>query len=229
MDKNLVHEISFMDHTPGQGQYKDLEIYKKTLRGYNKDVDVDKVINDAKMSKTLTYNQLKELAQIAHNKGIAVASHDDDCEEKLVINENLKVDISEFPITMSVAHMSKQKGFYTLGGAPNILLGGSHSGNMSAAEGILEDCLDLLCSDYYPPAMLESVFYMNKNHQIPLVEMVKKVTYNPAKAVHISDEYGSIEVGKKADLLIVRKTKSYPFMTHCFVDGVLVQKTTYRR
>ncbi len=233
IEQNLVHEISFMDHTPGQGQYRNLEIYRKTVEGYGseelKKTGFDGVMEQHRNKQMLSFEQLQSLTNLAHEHGIAVASHDDDTAEKLNVNRQLGVDISEFPITIETAKQAKQMGFYTVAGAPNILLGGSHSGNMSAAEAILADCVDVLCSDYYPPALLHSIFAMNEKHGIPLWEIVKKVTLNPAKAVNIAQDYGSIEVGKKADLLIVDVLDGYPVITHTIVDGVIASRIEYRR
>lgn len=233
IEKNMVHEISFMDHTPGQGQYKNLDIYRNTIEGYKSNeyakLGFHGVMEYHQNKKTLTFDQLKELAELAHANGIAVASHDDDSLEKLIINQALGVEISEFPITIETAKKATEIGFYTIAGAPNILLGGSHSGNMSAADAIMENCIDILCSDYYPSALLHSIFLMHKKHNIPLWEMVKKVTYYPAKAVKIHDEYGSIEIGKKADILIVDVLDGYPVITHSFVDGVIASRVEYRR
>ncbi|MFV0516142.1 MAG: alpha-D-ribose 1-methylphosphonate 5-triphosphate diphosphatase [Aminipila sp.] len=233
IEKNMVHEISFMDHTPGQGQYRNLEIYKKTIEGYKsedmKKFGFDGIMENHKNKNMLSFEQLKELTELAHAKGIAVASHDDDTADKLRVNEKLGVDISEFPITIATAKKAKELGFYTVAGAPNILLGGSHSGNMSAAQAILEDCVDVLCSDYYPSALLHSIFMMNKKHNIPLWDMVAKVTLNAAKAVKIEKDYGSVQVGKKADLLIVDILDGYPSITHSIVDGVIASRVEYRR
>lgn len=233
IEQNLVHEISFMDHTPGQGQYRNLEIYKKTIEGYNgeelKKMGFDGIMQQHQNKQMLSFAQMQSLTKLAHTHGIAVASHDDDTKEKLDLNSQLGVDISEFPITMETAKQAKQRGFYTVVGAPNILLGGSHSGNMSAAEAILADCADVLCSDYYPPALLHSIFVMHEKYDIPLWEMVQKVALNPAKAVNIAQDYGSIEIGKKADLLIVDVLDGYPVITHTFVDGVIASRIEYRR
>lgn len=228
MQKNLVSEISFMDHTPGQGQYKDLEIYRKSIddcRGES----FEEIMEHHKNKEVLTFAQLQELAELAHSKNITVASHDDDSNGKLELNKALGVDISEFPITIDVAKEAKKRGFYTVVGAPNILLGGSHSGNMSAAEAILNDCADILCSDYYPQALLHSIFIMHHKHGIPLPEMVNKVSLNPAKATRIDKEYGSLEKGKKADVLIVDEIDGYPVITHALVDGRTTSRVEYRR
>jgi alpha-D-ribose 1-methylphosphonate 5-triphosphate diphosphatase len=233
IEKKLVHEISFMDHTPGQGQYKNLDIYKKAISGYHS-ADYEKLGFDGVMQyhgskTTLTFEQLKQLSGLAHENEIPVASHDDDCEKKLHTNKELDVDISEFPITIETARKAKQMGFHTIAGAPNILLGGSHSGNMNAADAIKDGCVDILCSDYYPPAMLHSIFIMNEKHGVPLWEMIKKVSLNPARAMKTDADYGSIKVGKKADILIVDVIDGYPVITHSLVDGVPSSRIEYRR
>ena len=228
MEKNLVSEISFMDHTPGQGQYKDIEIYRKSIDD-RRGESFDKIMEHHKNKEVLSFTQLQELAKIAHSKNITVASHDDDSVEKLEINQELGVDISEFPITIDVAKEAKKRGFYTVVGAPNILLGGSHSGNMSAAEAILNDCADILCSDYYPQALLHSIFIMYHRHGVSIPEMVNKVSLNPAKATGIDKEYGSLEKGKKADVLIVDEIDGYPVITHVMVDGKTTSRVEYRR
>lgn len=228
IEKDLVHEISFMDHTPGQGQYKNLEIYKKSV-DYSGGQTFEDIMNYHQNKEKLSFEQQRELAQLAHDKNITVASHDDDTIEKLKQNTQLGVDISEFPITMEVAKEAKRLGFYTVAGAPNILLGGSHTGNMSAADGIMEDCIDILVSDYYPQAMLHSIFIMYHKYGVTLPEMVKKVSLNPAKATHIDKEYGSLEIGKKADVLIVDEIDGYPVITHVLVDGKSTSRVEYRR
>ncbi|MDO4198909.1 MAG: phosphonate metabolism protein PhnM [Erysipelotrichaceae bacterium] len=227
IEKGQIQEISFMDHTPGQGQYRNLEIYRKSI-DYEDGKTFEDVMEYHEKKTVLTPAQMKELADLAHAKNIPVASHDDDTIEKLCFNKEIGVDISEFPITLDTAKAAKEKGFYTIFGAPNILLGGSHSGNVSAAEAILEGCGDILCSDYYPQAMLHAVFIMNKKYGVSMPEMVNKVSLNPAKATRIDDRYGSIEVGKKADLLIVDECDGYPVITHVLVDGRTTSRVEYR-
>lgn len=228
---NMVQEISFMDHTPGQGQYGDLKVYEETVKKYHgtevESEGMEGILQYHKTKDRMTVDQLKELCDLAHQYGIRVASHDDDTKEKLMINKKIGVDISEFPINVETAKEAKKEGFYTVVGAPNILLGGSHSGNMSAAEAIQEDCADILCSDYYPPAILYGIFHMYHTYSVPLSEVVKKATLNPAKATGISEEYGSIEKGKKADLLIVDEFDNYPVITKVFIHGKTVSNIAY--
>ncbi len=228
-----VHLISFMDHTPGQGQYRSLAVYADTVSQYNgrefETLGLDGVVEYHKNKPMLSFEQLKTLTELAHAKGIAVASHDDDTDEKLAINQRLGVDISEFPITPEAARLAKDRGFHTIVGAPNILRGCSHSGNMSAAEAILAGTADIICSDYYPATVLHSVFLMHTKHGVPLHEMVNRVSLNPARATKIDREYGSLEIGKKADVLIVDTLDGYPVITHVLVDGRATSRIEYRR
>ncbi len=231
IEEGKVHLISFMDHTPGQGQYRNLEIYRETLKGFrpmtNEEADV--LIADSITKEKITLEQIKEIAQIALDNNIAVASHDDDEIEKLSLVKSYGTTISEFPTTIEVARKAKEMGLWTIAGAPNVLLGGSHSGNLSAAEAIEERTIDILCSDYYPAALLHSIFKLSDECGQDLHEMFQLVTLNPAKAVQIDDEIGSIKEGKKADLIIIEKMDDgFPVVTASIVDGKLITRTMYR-
>lgn len=231
ISEDKVHLISFMDHTPGQGQYRHLEVYRNTVKSYNSmsDAAIDVLIRNHQTKEKLTVEDMREIAQYAHKHNIAVASHDDDSFEKLDLVHSFGTTISEFPITQEVAYRAKALGMYTVAGAPNVLLGGSHSGNLGAAEAIQNDSIDILCSDYYPAAMLHAIFELVNTYGMDLADMIRLVTINPAKAVQMDDEIGSIEIGKKADLLIIEKLAGdFPVITGVFVDGKLIQKTNYR-
>jgi len=188
-----------MDHTPGQGQYRNLNLYRKTLKGYNNlsDQEIDTIIVSHQQKDKVSFDQLLELCDLARFNHISVASHDDDSSESVDLVCELGVTISEFPVTLEVARTARSRGLMTMAGAPNILLGGSHSGNLSAAEAILDGCIDILCSDYYPAAMLQAVFQMHLQHHLDLPSLVRLVTANPARAVQIDAEYGTIASGKK--------------------------------
>lgn len=232
MDEGNIHLLSFMDHTPGQGQYRDLEVYKKTLKGYGmlEESDFDKKIKEQQSKNKITLEMIKELIDLAIVNNVSIASHDDDTVEKLKLVKELGITISEFPITMEVAEAARELGVFRVAGAPNVLLGGSHTGNLSAAEGIVSKNINILCSDYYPAAMLHALFILHERYNEDLCEMFKLVTINPAKAVKMDGEIGSLEIGKKADILIIRKDDEYtsPTITKTFVDGKLVSQYNYR-
>ncbi|MFT8313708.1 MAG: phosphonate metabolism protein PhnM [Clostridium sp.] len=225
-----VNLISFMDHTPGQGQYRSLEVYRKTLRGYRhiSDEEIETIIDSRETKEKITDETIKEIAALAMENNISIASHDDDSVEKLEVVKNYGASISEFPITLDVAKSAKKMGMYTIAGAPNVLLGGSHSGNLCAAEGIKNNYIDILCSDYYPAAMLHAVFLLNEKHGLDINKMFNLVTINPARAVNMDKIIGSIEEGKKADIIIIEKLDDqFPVITSVFVDGKLTSRTNY--
>lgn len=230
LENDQVHLLSFMDHTPGQGQYRNLEIYKLSYlndEGYN-EAQVNNQLEERLRSEKITLDKIKYAAEIALKKGIAIASHDDDTIEKLDVTESFHASISEFPITMEVAKEAKRRGLMTVMGAPNILLGKSHAGNLSARDALKENVVDVLCSDYYPASLLHAVFQLVHQGE-PIEDIIRLVTYNPAKAVHLEDKIGSIEVGKKADLLILLELPNgLPAITHVLVNGMLVSQTNYR-
>ncbi|MCL1950280.1 MAG: phosphonate metabolism protein PhnM [Turicibacter sp.] len=231
IDQGQVHLISFMDHTPGQGQYRNLEIYRtaiKDFRGLSNE-GVEGVLKEHKSKKTLSFEELKEIADVAHAHGIPIASHDDDHPEKIGLVKGLGTTISEFPITLEVAKTAKSEGLYTVAGAPNILLGGSHSGNLCATTAIKEGTIDILCSDYYPASLMHGVFKLHEEQGYDLGEVMKLITINPAKAIGLDKELGSLETGKKADIAIIQYEKGQaPVITHTFVDGNLVSILNYQ-
>ncbi|WP_028975257.1 phosphonate metabolism protein PhnM [Spirochaeta cellobiosiphila] len=227
---DMVHLLSFMDHTPGQGQYRNLEVYKKFIKGYRKlsEEEADEVIKRTQTAQKLPITAIQELAQLAISRGVPVASHDDDTIDKLHLNKELSLNISEFPITMEVAKEARRLGFYTVAGAPNILLGGSHSGNLSAAEAILEGAIDTLCSDYYPAAMIHCIFKLHDDYGLSLPEALNLVSLNPAKAVGLEDRLGSLEAGKEADVLVLHlNDEKLPLITSVYVQGQLKYQTHY--
>lgn len=231
IEDGKVHLLSFMDHTPGQGQYRNLEVYRETLKGYRdiSDDDVNVLIAERQSTEFLTSEKIKEVADIAISKGIAIASHDDDEIQKLELVKSFGTTISEFPITLEVAKKAKEIGLHTIVGAPNVLLGGSHSGNLSAAEAVANDCVDILCSDYYPAALLHAIFDLHEKHGNDLHKMFMMVSLNPAKAVKMDDELGSIKPGKKADILVIERMEDgYPMLTTTMVNGALITTTHYR-
>jgi alpha-D-ribose 1-methylphosphonate 5-triphosphate diphosphatase len=224
--------LSFMDHSPGQGQYRDLDILRKTLRGYNakSDEEAELMMRESLARPRLGPDGIKALSLLAHGRGIAVASHDDDSPEKVALAASLGSTISEFPITMETARAAKAAGMHAVVGAPNVVLGGSHSGNISAAEAILDGSADVLCSDYYPPALLSSVFAVAFRHGLGLPEAARLATLNPARAVNADADYGSIVVGKKADFIAVRlMADGFPAVALAVVNGESVFVSSYRR
>jgi alpha-D-ribose 1-methylphosphonate 5-triphosphate diphosphatase len=233
IDKDYVHLLSFIDHTPGQGQYRDLVGYRENLLNYQPNLgeqQLDNLIEKRMAVPKLSRDKIENTAIIARNKGIPIASHDDDSEEKVeYVNSVLKADISEFPVELGIARKAKQEGMLIVVGAPNVLIGKSHSGNLTALDAIMDGSADIMVSDYYPSAMLHAVFKLNLQYNIPLWKSMNMVTLNPSKAVGTDKDFGSVERGKKADLLLIKLLDGKPAITKVFIDGQLVSELNYRR
>lgn len=223
MSENKIDELSIMDHTPGQGQFRNLEKYTKVVAAYRdcSEDEAKEYIKESMEREKMSAQEIGEMIECAQKNGIPVASHDDDEATKIDLLKEWKVQISEFPITLDVAKYAKEQGMYTVMGAPNILLGGSHSGNLSAEVAINHDAVDILCSDYYPSSILHSIFYMYKKGKA-IEDMVRLASLNPAKALNIADKTGSIEEGKMADILIVEEKNNLPMIKNVFSSGRMV-------
>lgn len=228
-----VDLLSFMDHTPGQGQYRDMAVFSETLKGYRDltDEEVACIARQQQESDKLTAAQMAALAALARAQGVSVASHDDDSIGKVEAMAALDASISEFPISLEVAHGARERGMHTLAGAPNVMLGHSHSGNLSAREAVTAGAVDMLCSDYYPAALLDAVFALRDECGVPIEQAFALVTVNPARAAGIDGEVGSLEVGKRADVLLVREIacaeRTMPVVTRAFVGGHSVFRSHY--
>lgn len=235
-----VDLVSFMDHTPGQGQYRDLLVFASTLKGYRdvSDEEVRNIVRQQQEASKMTYAQIAHVAALARERGISIASHDDDSVEKLALMDGLGAAISEFPISLDVAREARARGLHTLAGAPNVMMGHSHSGNLSAREAVEAGAIDMLCSDYYPAALLDAVFTLRDACGLELAQAFALVSANPATAAGIADEVGSLAVGKRADVLLVREiacgdaagaggARTMPVVTRAFVGGHSVFRSHY--
>jgi len=129
------------------------------------------------------------------------------------------VTISEFPVDMEAARAAAQSGMHVAVGAPNVLRGQSTTANLSALEAIGQNAVDILCSDYYTPSLLHAVFRLINEKVMPIPDAVRMVTRNPARAVGMSDYLGSLEVGKRADMLLVNEGAGSPSVVAAWVGG----------
>lgn len=220
VQEEQIHLLSLMDHTPGQGQYSDIDKFRKEIRGHMSEDDFDAFIKDKQARRArIDHEEIESLAKLAKEHGVSLASHDDDSVEKVEWAASLGVTVSEFPVSMEATQAAHERGLYTGFGAPNFLRGSSHSGNVSARDALSEGCGDYVCSDYSPMTMLHAVFTLHDLELATLVDLVNMVTLNPAKAVGAADEIGSIEPGKQADLIVVDTNSEVPRVSRVFVGG----------
>jgi alpha-D-ribose 1-methylphosphonate 5-triphosphate diphosphatase len=226
MDKGYVSLLSVMDHTPGQGQLKKETFISYLMKSGKSEKEALAMFEEKLKMPIITGEKLEALINHAQKLHITVASHDDDTVEKVNYMHGLGVNICEFPINMETAVHASKLGMHVVGGASNILRGGSLSGNLDMSEAVLHGAVDSLCSDYYPPAILHSVFKLYNENNLPLHDAVNLATLHPAKAAGISKHTGSIETGKDADLLIVKLIDNLPMVTHTMVKGNLVAQAS---
>lgn len=222
VQEGKIHYLSFMDHSPGQGQYREpgsFERYVMKNQGVTVD-EVQEIVDDLlKRRKEVDWDRLKRLGKLAAEHGIAVASHDDDTREKVDTAKDYCITVSEFPITLDVASYAAAQGLDVCVGAPNVVRGGSHDKNLRAADAIAEGAASILCSDYHPSSMLAAMFKLADEGITDLASAVRMATLNPARALGVADTLGSIDAGKAADLIIVDRFEGLPWVTDTFVDG----------
>lgn len=216
IDLGMIKLLSLMDHSPGQGQFKTLEKFKTYYSNYYglNDDEVQDVVNK-KLNKD--EDKINDLINYAKKHNMTLLSHDDDCKEKLQGLLDIGVKISEFPLDLEVAKFAVEKGIATGMGAPNIVRGGSQSGNIAAIELVREGVCKYLCSDYHPTSMLQAVYRMREDANLPLEKGFAMVTSTPATYANLDDR-GVIAEGKRADVIVVDDT-NIPKVVLTIKDG----------
>jgi len=161
----------------------------------------------------------RSIAELAATRGIVLASHDDATSAHVDESLDHGVRIAEFPTTMEAANASKGAGLSILMGAPNIVRGGSHSGNIAARDLVDNGSLDILSSDYIPFSLIQSAFGLASGERpIALPQAVRLVTKNPADAMAMDDR-GEIAIGKRADMVRVRPKGAIPVVRTVWREG----------
>ena len=161
----------------------------------------------------------RDLAQRARDRALALASHDDETPEHIADAAALGISVTEFPTTLAAARAARDKSMKIVMGAPNLMRGGSHSGNVSAAELAAEGLLDNLASDYVPASLLQAAFRLTEEeHGLSLPQAVATVSASPAMTAGLSDR-GRIAAGLKADLLRVAVVEGQPFLKTVWRDA----------
>ncbi len=209
IDAGALHLISLMDHTPGQGQYRDIELHIANTAKVKKisETQAAELVKQRMAARSEhgdSMDIINGLAELARESDVVLASHDDDTIEKVVLLHSLGAAISEFPINVAAAAEAKRLGLATAMGAPNALRGLSYSGNLSAREAYEAGVLDILASDYHPSAILPAVIALAEIGEGGLAASVALASANPAKALGLHDR-GSIAKGMRADLVIAER------------------------
>jgi len=220
-DDALLELVSVMDHTPGQRQWRDLAKYRHYTErnGSYSDADYEALVLALKAHQA-RYAIPNRAAIIAasHARNKPLASHDDTDVAHVEQAGRERIAISEFPTTVAAAQAARQQGIAIVMGGPNLVKGGSHSGNVSAAELAQLDLLDIFSSDYVPASLLQSAFLLRDTVGWSLPKAINTITCNPARAIGLTDR-GELAPGLRADLIRVRMSGDMPIVRGAWHQG----------
>ncbi|TDK37076.1 alpha-D-ribose 1-methylphosphonate 5-triphosphate diphosphatase [Rhizobium deserti] len=208
LEAGEVDMVSLTDHTPGQGQYNNVEAYIASIserRAISVEMAAEMVQKRIAMRDNPQIEaKLKDVVALALRHRLSLASHDDDSAEKVADMAALGVTISEFPVTAPAAAEARRRGLWTLMGAPNALRGQSMSGNLSALDAAEAGLLSIIAADYHPAAFVPGIFKLADVAAGGLPQAVAIATSHAARAAGLGDR-GEIAVGQRADLVVVEK------------------------
>jgi alpha-D-ribose 1-methylphosphonate 5-triphosphate diphosphatase len=198
--------VSLMDHTPGQRQWHDIDKYRTFHRGRTEASEEEfQALIERRIEEQKIYadQHRKKLLALVRGRPIALASHDDTTAAHVEEAAADGITISEFPTTHVAAEAARAKGLGVVMGAPNLVLGGSHSGNVSAQHLAEHGLLDALSSDYVPVSLLHGAFQLHRVLDMRLPQAIAPVSRNPAAMIGLGDR-GTIAPGLRADLVRAR-------------------------
>jgi alpha-D-ribose 1-methylphosphonate 5-triphosphate diphosphatase len=222
MHHNSVRLISLMDHTPGQRQYRDLaqyrKYYSKNHMTWTEDEFADVVKRRTDQQATFSNKHENIVLSMVQGRNIILASHDDTDAQQVDHAQRIGVTISEFPTTQEAADAAHAHGLTTVMGAPNVVRGGSHSGNVAALDLARTDRLDMLSSDYVPASLLHGAFMLHTLAGWSMPRAMATVSRNPAKALGFDDR-GSLKAGMRADVVRMRDVGGLPIVRNVWVSG----------
>jgi len=219
--EHLVDLLSFMDHTPGQGQFKTLQSY---LNYYTETYKISQQqassMADRKMElRDEGWQKLSSLARSLREASLPILSHDDDSAEKVVLVNELGATAAEFPVTMAAAVTARERSMKVFMGAPNLIRGCSSNGHLRAIETIAGDVCDGLLSDYYPECLLQAPFLAAKALNLRLEKTLKLVTSNPGDYLGPQARHGWLLPEMPADVVVVDCSGPWARVTQTWVEG----------
>ncbi|MBV8087439.1 MAG: alpha-D-ribose 1-methylphosphonate 5-triphosphate diphosphatase [Chloroflexi bacterium] len=220
LSNGVVRMLSYMDHTPGQGQYADEADWRKfygAIMGVQGE-DLERRLALKRAGQSQAESVREQIAGLAHNAGVSLVSHDDDSTETVDRATTLGVHVCEFPVNQTAASAARAAGLGVLMGAPNARRGRSHLTNLSAREALASGCLDALASDYHPPSLLAAAYLLSETRLCSWSGAIELVSANPARLALLPDR-GSIAKGMRADLVAVALEDGYPVVQQTWVAG----------
>lgn len=220
-DDPLVELVSLMDHTPGQRQWRDLAKYRRYTErnGSLRDDEYDRLVQErTDQQARYAAAHRAEVVKGCHARHIPLASHDDTELEHVRLAVEEKVAVSEFPTTLHAAQAARAAGMAIVMGGPNLVKGGSHSGNVAAADLAERGLLDIMSSDYVPSSLIQSVFLLRDRLGWAMPRAVATVSRNPARALGLQDR-GEIAPGQRADVIRVKEVGGMPVVRGAWCRG----------
>ncbi|MDB5380328.1 MAG: phosphonate metabolism protein PhnM [Rubritepida sp.] len=215
----LIAMVSLMDHSPGVGQYRDIPRYRamRIRQTRMTDDEVERRIETLREQRAeLRETQRSWVLSLFAGRGIPLASHDDEEAEEVRRNAEDGIRVAEFPVTLEAAEEAARIGVGVIGGAPNIVRGGSHSGNVAVMDMVRAGALDVLASDYVPPAMIEAAFLVAE--EVGLPKAIAMITSAPANMCKLVDR-GALAPGLRADLVRITKHDAMPVVRQVWRGG----------
>ena len=212
--------ISLMDHTPGQRQFRDLDklrAYVCGKHGLSEAGFADHVARQTALQARLGAAHEAATVATARRLGAVLASHDDTTADQVRTSAALGIRLAEFPTTREAAEACRAAGIAVIMGAPNLIRGGSHSGNVAAADLARADLLDILSSDYVPAGLVQAAFALGEIWG-DLPRAIATVTANPAQATGLADR-GALAVGLRGDVIRVAVADGRPRVRATWIAG----------
>ncbi len=219
-DHPQVRMVSLMDHTPGIGQYGDLARYRALRRGdgqSEQEIDARIGFLQERRGRLRASQRRGLIARLAGSPAV-LASHDDRTVEEVTENVADGIFVSEFPVTQAAAAAGRAAGMRVIAGAPNLVRGGSHTGNIAAADLVRAGLVDALASDYVPCSLIEAAFALAAAGLLSLPHAVALATENPARMAGLDDR-GALAPGQRADLLRLRVHEGQPVVRAVWREG----------
>jgi alpha-D-ribose 1-methylphosphonate 5-triphosphate diphosphatase len=222
-DHPLLRMVSLMDHTPGVGQYIDPARYRAMrVKGGGVPEAVERRMAELTAQREVVgIPNRRALLALFEGRDVPLATHDDWDAEIVARNAADGILISEFPVNIEAARAARAHGMVVIAGAPNLVRGGSHSGNVSVAKLAQEGLVDIIASDYVPPAMIEAAWKLAAVAGMDLPSAVATITDNPARSLGLLDR-GRIAPGLRADLVHVREFGDMPVVRQVWRGGARI-------
>jgi alpha-D-ribose 1-methylphosphonate 5-triphosphate diphosphatase len=221
VDDPALKLVSLMDHTPGQRQWTNLDhyrVYTAGKRGWSHE-KVDATVADC-IERQVQYaaDNRRRVVESCNAAGKTLATHDDTTAEHVLEGAREGIRICEFPTSLDAAKTARTHGLGIIMGGPNVIRGGSHSGNVSAAALARADLLDVLSSDYVPASMLHGAFQLHQKEGLSVSKAINLVSRNPARMIGFDDR-GEIATGLRGDFLRVRVVDDIPIVMQVWKAG----------